>query len=256
MAHEDGPDHARDGSKSITLENAANSNKPNNIDNEQEIEEENNPMMKMLQAILKNQTEATSNMENTIETIRNDIKKIKNNHQEIIETVNQAKAKSDEAQTTAEEAKVRSSENNLKINKVQQDIKTIKTMQQEINNHKDETMEEIKDMKSSVDQNKKDIAVTNNKIEDIYSSIDVINRELAAKASTNISVDNPDPLAITDVFMEPPPPQMHLQIIKPMSKEEQEKQQDNKIRYILDIARKRVGLKPVTPEHISQHAKK
>ena len=128
-------------------------------------------------------------------------------------------------------------------------------MQQEINNHKDETMEEIKDMKSSVDQNKKDIAVTNNKIEDIYSSIDVIHRELAAKASTNISVDNPDPdpLAINDVYMAPLPLQIQQQT---MSKEEQEKQQENKTRYILDIARKRVGLKPVTPEHISQQAKK
>ena len=79
MAHEDGPDHARDGSKSITLENTANSNKPNNTSNEQETEEENNPMMKMLQTILKNQTEAkasTSNMENTIASLRNDIQKI------------------------------------------------------------------------------------------------------------------------------------------------------------------------------------
>ena len=41
-----------------------------------------------------------------------------------------------------------------------------------------------------------------------------------------------------------------------MTKEEQQKQQENKIKYILDIARKRVGLKPVTPEHISQQAKK
>ena len=41
-----------------------------------------------------------------------------------------------------------------------------------------------------------------------------------------------------------------------MSKEEQEKQQENKTKYILDIATKRVGLKPVTPEHISQQAKK
>ena len=189
-------------------------------------------------------------MENTIETLRNNIKKIQNNHQEIIETVNQAKAKSEEAQTTAEEAKIKSNNNNLKINKVEQDIKTIKAMQQETNNHKDETMEEIKVMKCSVEQNKKDISVTNKKIEDIYSSIDIINRELAAKASTNISVDNPDPLAITDVFMAPktPPPQIQQQI--------QQKQQENKIKYILDIARKRVGLKPVTPDHISQQAKK
>ena len=41
-----------------------------------------------------------------------------------------------------------------------------------------------------------------------------------------------------------------------MTKEEQQKQQENKIKYILEIARKRVGLKPVTPDHISQQAKK
>ena len=31
---------------------------------------------------------------------------------------------------------------------------------------------------------------------------------------------------------------------------------ENKTKYILDIAKKRVGLKPVGPDHISQHAKK
>ena len=190
MANEDGSCHARDGSKSITLDNTANSNKPNNISNiEQITEEENNSMMKMLQTIIENQTEAkasTSNMENTIASLRKDIQKIKNNNAEIIETVNQAKAKSEEAQATAEEAKGRSNDNKLKINKVEQDIKTIKTMQQEINNHKDETTEEIKEMKNSVNQNKKDISATNNKLEHIYSLIDVINRELAAKASINI----------------------------------------------------------------------
>ena len=79
-------------------------------------------------------------------------------------------------------------------------------MQQETNNHKDETMEEIKITKHSVEQNKKDISMAHNKIEDIYSSIDTISRELAAKASANISVDNPDnpdPLAITDIDMIP-----------------------------------------------------
>ena len=118
-------------------------------------------------------------------------------------------------------------------------------MQQETNNHKDETTEEIKEMKNSVEQNKKNISATNNKLEDIYSSIHVISRELAAKASTNISDDNSDPLAITYAFMasKAPPPQVQQQIIKPMTKEEQQKQQENKIKYILEIARKRVGLK-------------
>ena len=59
MAIDDGTCHTRDGAKSINLENAANSNKPNNLKNkEQESEEENNPMMKMLQTILENQTKA------------------------------------------------------------------------------------------------------------------------------------------------------------------------------------------------------
>ena len=98
MAHEDGQGHTRDGSKSITLDNPANSNKPNNKENKHEIEDENNPMMQMLQTIIENQKEAkesTSNMQNTIETLRNDIRKMQKNHQEIIETVNQAKAKAE-----------------------------------------------------------------------------------------------------------------------------------------------------------------
>ena len=53
-----------------------------------------------------------------------------------------------------------------------------------------------------------------------------------------------------------PPPQVQQPITKPMTKEEQQKQQELKTKYILDIARKRVGLKPVTPDHISQQAKK
>ena len=122
MAIEDGSCHTSDGVKTINLEDAANSNTPNNLKNkEQESEEENNPMMKMLQTILKNQTTAqtsTSNMENTIASLRNDIQKIKNNNAEIIETVNQAKAKSEEAQTTVEEAKGRSNDNKLKITRL------------------------------------------------------------------------------------------------------------------------------------------
>ena len=53
-----------------------------------------------------------------------------------------------------------------------------------------------------------------------------------------------------------PPPQIQQPITKTMTKEEQQKQQEYKTKYILDIARKRVGLKPVTPDHISQQAKK
>ena len=253
MAPEDGQGHSRDGSKSITLDNPANSNKPNNKENKHEIEEENNPMMQMLQQIIENQREAKE----TTEILRNDIRKIQNSHQEIIETVNQATAKAEEAQTTADEAKTQSKDNNLKINKVEKDIKTIKAMQQETNNYKDETMEEIKITKQSVEQNKKEISIAHNKIEDIYTSIDTISRELAAKTAANISVDNPDnpdPLAITDVDMIP----LRIQQ-QTMTKEEQEKQmekqRENKTKYILDIAKKRVGLKPVGPDHISHHAK-
>ena len=234
MAIDDGTCHARDGAKSITLENAANSNKPNNLKNkEQESEEENNPMMIILQTILENQTKAqtsANNMQNTITSLRNDIQKIKNNNEETIDMAKQAIAKSNEAQTTAEEAKETSKDNKLKINKAEQDIKTIKYMQQEINNYKVETSEEIKEMKSNMEQTKKDISAATNKIEDIFSSIDVINRELAAKASTNISDDNPDPLAITYAFMasKAPPPQVQQPITKPLTKEEQQKQQELK----------------------------
>ena len=45
-----------------------------------------------------------------------------------------------------------------------------------------------------------------------------------------------------------------------MTKDEQEKQiakqKENKTKYIQDMARKRVGHKPVRPDHIPQHAKK
>ena len=64
MAPEDGQGHTRDGSKSITLDNPANSNKPNNKENKQETEEENNSMMRMLQQIIENQREAKESTEN------------------------------------------------------------------------------------------------------------------------------------------------------------------------------------------------
>ena len=108
MASKDGQGHSRDGSKSITLDNPANSNKPNNKENKHGNEEENNPMMQMLQQIIENQREAKK----TTDILRNDIRKIQNSHQEIIEIVNQATAKAEEAQTTADEAKTQSKDNN------------------------------------------------------------------------------------------------------------------------------------------------
>jgi len=214
MASDDGQGHSRNGSKSITLENPANSNEPTNSENK----EENNPMMQMLQQIIEGQREAKESHE----ILRNDIRKIQHSNNEIIETVNQATAKAEEAQIKADEAKTKSKENNLKINKVEKEIKTIKAMQHETNNYKDDIMEEIKLTKQNVEQNKKDITIAHNKIEDIYTSIETISRELAAKTAANISVDNPDnhdPLAITDVDMIP------LQIQQQtITKEEQEKQ--------------------------------
>ena len=82
-------------------------------------------------------------------------------------------------------------------------------MQQEINNQKDETSEAIKEMKSNMEQTKKEISAAHNKFEDIFSSIDIINRELAAKASTNISDDDPDPLGITYAYMASKEPIQH-----------------------------------------------
>ena len=80
MAIDDGTCHTSDGVKSINLEDAANSNKPINLKNkEQESEEENNPMMKMLQTILENQMKAkttANDVQNTITSLRNDIQKI------------------------------------------------------------------------------------------------------------------------------------------------------------------------------------
>ena len=101
MASDDGQGHSRDGSKSITLDNPANSNKPTNNENKQGTEEENNPMMQMLQQIIENQREAKESHE----ILRNDIRKIQHSNNEIIETVNQATAKAEEAQIKADEAK-------------------------------------------------------------------------------------------------------------------------------------------------------
>merc|ERR1712240_839684 len=100
-------------------------------------------------------------------------------------------------------------------------------------------------------QNKKDINTVNNKIDGlqtiIETKIETINREIAAKLASNISIDNPeivDPLAPTNSQMVP------FQTQHQMREEEQHKA----AKYIMDIARKRVGLKPVTSNHTSQQA--
>merc|ERR1712240_390166 len=142
-------------------------------------------------------------------------------------------------------------DNTHKINKVEQNIKTIENMQKEINNHKDETSDKMKDMKNNVDANTKNISATNSKIQDIYSTLDTISRELATKIATNISDDNPDPLGLTYACIaakEPIP--IKPTIIKEKTPAEQQK---DKLRQILHIARKRVSLKPVRADHISQN---
>merc|ERR1712240_584353 len=137
--------------------------------------------MQMLQQIIEGQREAKESQE----IIRHDIRNIKHSNNEIREKVNLATTKAKEAQTIANEATTQAKENSLKINKLEKEIKTIKTMQNETNNYKDETMEEIKLTNQTVKQNKKEIT----------------SREMAAKTAANISMDNPDisdPLAITE----------------------------------------------------------
>ena len=157
MLSEDGQRHSRDGTQSITLENPANSNEPINNENKLENEEVNNPtkqlqiQMQMLQQLIEGQREAKESHE----ILRNDIRKIQHSNNEIIETVNHATAKAEEAQIKANEATTQAKENNLKINKVEKEIKTIKDMQHETNNYKDETMEEIKLTNQDVQKNKK-----------------------------------------------------------------------------------------------------
>ena len=110
MASDDGQGHSRDGSKSITLENPANSNEPTNNENK----EENNSMMQMLQQIIEGQREAKESQE----MLRNDIRNIQHSNNELIETVNQATTKAEEAQIKANEVTTQAKENNLKINKL------------------------------------------------------------------------------------------------------------------------------------------
>ena len=97
-----------------------------------------------------------------IVSLHNDIQKLKTKNEEAIDLAKQAMANSNEAQTLAEEAKVITNNNTHKINKMEQNIKTIETIQKEINNYKNKTTEEMKDMKNNVDANTKKITATNN----------------------------------------------------------------------------------------------
>merc|ERR1712240_760698 len=135
--------------------------------------------MQMLQQIFEGQREAKESQE----IIRNNIRNIKHSNNEIREKVNLATTKAEEAQTIANEAITQAKENSLKITKLEKEIKTIKTMQNETNSYKDETMEEVKITNQNVEQNKKDITIAHNKIDGLYTSIEIISREIATKTA-------------------------------------------------------------------------
>merc|ERR1712240_815012 len=99
---------------------------------------------------------------------------------------------------------------------------------------------------------KKDINIVNNKIDGLQTTIETIetiNREIAAKLATNISMDNPETADPQTTTRNPMLTFQRQQLIR-------EEEQHKAARYILDIARKRVGLKPITANHISQQARK
>merc|ERR1712240_683936 len=92
------------------------------------------------------------------------------------------------------EATAQAAENKLRVNKLEKVIQTIKTVQDEASKDNDETTEEVASIKQDVTQNKKDINTVNNKIDGLQTTIETIetmNREMAAKLATNISMDNP-----------------------------------------------------------------
>merc|ERR1712240_754436 len=199
--------------------------------------------MQMLQQVIEGQKEAKESQDK----MRHDIRNIKHTNNEIRGKVNLATTKAEEALIKSNEATQQAKENSLKINKLEKEITTIKTMQNKANKYNDETMQEVETTNQGVEQNKKDIIIANNKIDGLYTSIEIINREIATKTASNISVDNPeiaDPLALTNAQIGPF--QMQLQM--------RQAEQHKAAKYIMDIARKRVGLKPVTSNHISQQA--
>ena len=264
MPIKDGQSHLRNGT-TITLVNPDKSNEPTNkagnksnepTNNDGNItnEEANNlttqiqKQMQMMQQVIDGQKEAKESREKMQQDIRN----IKYTNNEIRENINLATAKADEALIKSNEATTQATENKLRINKLEKEIETIKTIQNEASKYNDETTEEVAATKQDVRQNKKDINIVSNKIDGLQTTIETIetiNREIAAKLATNISMDNPetaDPQTTTNNLILP---FQRQQLIR-------EEEQHKAARYIMDIARKRVGLKPITANHISQQAGK
>ena len=68
------------------------------------------------------------------------------------------------AQNQANKAIEMAKDNSLKINKIEQKVKTIENMQTDINSQKDETAKEMKDLSNKIDINTKNLPTTNNKI--------------------------------------------------------------------------------------------
>merc|ERR1712240_106487 len=207
--------------------------------------------IKMMQQMIDGQTEAKESLE-TLEKMRQDIQNIKHTNNEIRENINLTTAKADEALLRSTEATEQAAENKLRINKLETDITTIKTMQNEASTENDEALEEMATIKLDVTQAKKDINTVNNKIDGLQTTIETmetINREMAAKLATNISIDNPQTADQQNTTRNPMLPFQRQQMIT-------EEEQHQRAKYIMDIARKRIGLKPITANHISAQAGK
>ena len=257
------------------------------IKNTEKNEEANNiniqmqQQMQMLQQLINDQKEAKESQQDqqqqgqkeakqtreTLERMRQDIQNIKQSNNEIKQTNNEIResislttAKADEALLRSTEATEQAAENKLRLNKIEADITTIKAMQTEATTENDEALEEMATIKKDVTQAKKDINTFNNKIDGLHNglnnkidglqtTIETINREMAAKLVTNISMDNPDIAEQQN---------MTRNIILPFQRQQmiREEEQHQRAKYIMDIARKRVGLKPITVNHICDKAGK
>merc|ERR1712240_340449 len=207
--------------------------------------------IKMMQQMIDGQKEAKESLE-TLKKMRQDILNIKHTNNEIRENINLTTAKADEALLRSTEATEQAAENKLRINKLETDITTIKTIQNEASTENDEALEEMATIKQDVTQAKKDINPVNNKIDGLQTTmetIETINREMAAKLATNISMDNPETADQQNTTRNPMLPFQRQQMIR-------EEEQHQRAKYIMDIARKRVGLKPITANHISAKAGK
>merc|ERR1712240_673766 len=81
--------------------------------------------MKMMQQVIDGQREAKESREKTQQDIRN----IKYTNNAIRENINLATAKADEALIKSNEATTQAAENKLRVNKLEKEIQTIKTIQ-------------------------------------------------------------------------------------------------------------------------------